>query len=623
MKLGRKLGVSFALLLVVVGLLVGLLLWSLEEAERLHHREETAYTDAVVLNKLDAAVQRLFKELADLFVLGEGEMEELAAAEAEVAELFGRWRVLIAREEPWGGELPEHEESSFERLHPLYQELRREVDAVAELHRRGEREEARQRYEVLSEEAFESRFADALAEVVAADDRTNERVHRERSRHFALIIDLFLLLGGVAALFAVMMPLYLRRTLVRPLVAVAEASRALGRGETPPPLSVSGRDEVAELAEAFNRMNDDLRATTVSRDYMDGILHAMSDMLLVVDPRGAIRTVNRTLCSLLQYGRDELVGEPLERLLGEGAEASWRGWIAQWGTHGEERVLRGRDGMTLPVLLSATPLYGPEREIAGLVIVAVDISARKAMEDRLRDSLEEKSVLLREIHHRVKNNMQVISSLLRMQSRNLEDETALTMLADIGGRVRSMALVHEKLYGTDSLARVDFADYMRSLTEDVLSGYGARRAGVVAAYELEPLEFTIDTAVPCGLILNELVTNALKYAYPAGAGGELRIALRRLDDGRCELLVADDGPGLPAGLDWRDAPSLGLRLVVNLVEHQLRGSVEVEQGTGLGFRIRFAEGGATDGATMGAPTGTGDRISSHQPSIPDHGERTV
>ena len=594
MKLGKKLGVAFALLFLVSLLLVGMLLWSLEEAARLHAREEAIHYDALMLTELDAAVHGQFKELADLILIGEGELEELERYQREAAELFGRWRVMISGEERWGGEMPGHEEEAFATLQTLYQALTRQVAAVVTLHERGEHEAAVRRYEEVSEGLFEQRFAIAIDRVIREDREASRRIHRQRGDLFSVISAFAVALGAAAALFALLMPFYLGRTLVRPLREMAVTAAEVGRGREPDPLPVVGRDEVAELAESFNRMSEDLRATTVSRDYMDGILHAMSDMLLVVDPRGAIRTVNRTLCSLLQYGRDELVGEPLERLLGEGAEASWRGWIAQWGTHGEERVLRGRDGMTLPVLLSATPLYGPEREIAGLVIVAVDISARKAMEDRLRDSLEEKSVLLREIHHRVKNNMQVISSLLRMQSRYLDDEAALAMLAEIGGRVRSMALVHEKLYGTESLNRVDFADYVRSLAEGVLGGFDARGSGVTAIYDLQPLEFTIDTAVPCGLVLNELLSNALKYAYPAqpeglGRGGEVRIGLQRLDDGRCELSVADDGPGLPEGLEWRDGPSLGLRLVVNLVEHQLRGEVVVEQGAGLRFRIRFRE----------------------------------
>ncbi|GAB6043160.1 sensor histidine kinase [Endothiovibrio diazotrophicus] len=594
MRLGNKLTVAFGLLFLVTLVMVALLFWSLDEVGRLHRREETIQADALLLRQLDGVVCRQIKEVADVLLMGDVQLGELSRYEREAAELFGRWRELVASEADWGGALPEHETSAFDHLHPIYLELRRAVEGIVELHRRGQREEALRRYVEVLEELFEGRFVGAIDAVIAADVATVEASHRERQRHYLSIVSATVGLGGAAALFTLLLPFYLRRTLVRPLRELAVAAREVGQGRAMAPLQVSGRDEVAELAEAFARMEQDLRATTVSRDYFDSILYAMSDALVVVDLEGRIRTVNRMACSLLGYRREELVDAPLERLLGEGAVGEWRGWIAQWGLHGEERELLTRDGGRLPVLFSATPLYGGEREIVGLVMVAVDIRARKAAEARLRDSLAEKSVLLREIHHRVKNNMQVISSLLRMQARLLDDEAVREVLADIGGRVHSMALVHEKLYGTEDLKRVDFADYVRSLAEGIFGGFDARGRGLVARYDLEPLEFSIDTAVPCGLVLNELLSNALKYAYPEG-GGEVRIALRRLDDGRCELRVADDGAGLPPAMDWRDAPSLGLHLVVNLVEHQLRGSVELEPPPGVAFCIRFEEVGGMEG----------------------------
>ncbi len=204
-------------------------------------------------------------------------------------------------------------------------------------------------------------------------------------------------------------------------------------------------------------------------------------------------------------------------------------------------------------------------------------------------SLKEKEVLLREIHHRVKNNMQVISSLLRLQSRNVKDEQQIEMLKESQNRIKAMALIHEKLYRSKDLANIDFNDYIKNLVNDLFLSYKVSTGKVALKMNIETVSFGIDTAIPCGLIINELVSNSLKYAFPKGKDGEIKISLRTLEEGDIELIVSDNGVSIPKDLDFRNTESLGLRLITNLTEKQLQGKVELNRNKGTEFQIKFKE----------------------------------
>jgi two-component sensor histidine kinase/CHASE2 domain-containing sensor protein len=202
--------------------------------------------------------------------------------------------------------------------------------------------------------------------------------------------------------------------------------------------------------------------------------------------------------------------------------------------------------------------------------------------------LSEKDVLLKEIHHRVKNNLQVISSLLNLQSNLIEDDAMREVFAESRNRVRSMALIHEKLYQSEDLSRVDFEDYLRALTNGLQSTLGGRASSVRIAVDVESIKLSVDSAVPCGLIVNELVTNCFKYAFKGREGGEIRIGLKRADAARLSLTVADDGIGFPKTVDFRNTESLGMQIVTTLTE-QLDGSISLRNGVGTTFEINFPE----------------------------------
>lgn len=209
----------------------------------------------------------------------------------------------------------------------------------------------------------------------------------------------------------------------------------------------------------------------------------------------------------------------------------------------------------------------------------------------LRASEERKAALLREVHHRVKNNLAVICSLLYLQSSQTKDEETIQVFREMENRVHSMALVHETLYGSKSFSRIDFAQYAKVLATDILSTYGKQietNSLIRLKTDLQPVIMSMDLAVPCGLILNELISNAFKHGFPDGKGGEITISLAADRDQSCLLRVDDNGAGLPAGFNLHTRKSLGLRLVRSLTK-QIRGSFElVRSEPGSSARVQFS-----------------------------------
>ncbi len=217
------------------------------------------------------------------------------------------------------------------------------------------------------------------------------------------------------------------------------------------------------------------------------------------------------------------------------------------------------------------------------------ILEKRIADERIRKSLYEKEILLKEIHHRVKNNLQVISSLLRLQSNQVSDEQALKMFRESQNRVQSMALVHEKLYRSNNFSEIDFSDYVKSLAKSLYRAYDINPSKVVLNIIVEPTPIGIDIAVPCGLVINELVSNALKYAFPAGweSDAEIRIELGISDKNEIQLVVTDNGMGLPDDFSFETTRSLGVHLIKILIEDQLKGSIKLDRKQGTHYQIRF------------------------------------
>lgn len=219
------------------------------------------------------------------------------------------------------------------------------------------------------------------------------------------------------------------------------------------------------------------------------------------------------------------------------------------------------------------------------LISLLDITDNKIAENKIKDSLMEKEVLLREIHHRVKNNLQIISSLLNLQTRCVEGEETVNVLKESQNRVKTMAMVHEKLYQSENLKDIDFKEYMEGLVHDLFYSYGVKR-NINLQLDVDKLKMDIDTAIPCGLIINELVTNSLKYAFPdPNSNGIIKIELKQQQD-KLKLVISDNGVGLTEDVDIKTTETLGLKMVTVLV-NQLKGILELDKNNGTKFKITF------------------------------------
>ncbi|MBU2646911.1 PAS domain S-box protein [bacterium] len=218
-----------------------------------------------------------------------------------------------------------------------------------------------------------------------------------------------------------------------------------------------------------------------------------------------------------------------------------------------------------------------------------DLTHLKQAEERIKASLKEKETLLLEIHHRVKNNMQVISSLLSLQADALNDDNIRKVLIDSQNRVKAMAAVHENLYKSKNLSSIILLPFLRELTNSILTSYRLDTEAVAVEIGSDEVAISIEQALPLGLIVNELVSNSLKHAFPNRHPGKTHINTNRLNDENIQLRFSDNGIGIPPSIDWRNTNSLGLKLVANLAENQLDGSIEMEIDAGTHFVLIFKE----------------------------------
>ncbi len=346
------------------------------------------------------------------------------------------------------------------------------------------------------------------------------------------------------------------------------------------------------------RLEESLRQ---SEERLRAVVESAPNAMIMIASSGAIVLVNSQAEALFGWTRAELLGTPVERLVPARFASRHpdhrRAFFAQPATRamGAGRDLYGlrRDGSEVPIEIGLNPIDTPD----GLCVLAaiIDITQRKAQEEQVKRSLREKETLLREIHHRVKNNMQLVSSMLSLQGDYVAEPRHLRQFEACRGRVKSMALIHEKLYLGENLATIEFDDYVRELAL-MLAHSLAAPGSVDVEFATEPVTVHIDTAIPLGLVLNELVTNAFKHAFVDGRRGHVRIALARRRDGRVELSVADDGVGLAGDFDIEAAATLGLRVVRSLAR-QLDGELVVERSPSTAFRLTFPVPSAFPGET--------------------------
>jgi PAS domain S-box-containing protein len=338
-------------------------------------------------------------------------------------------------------------------------------------------------------------------------------------------------------------------------------------------------DGVIEDVTERKRAEEALR---IERDNLTRILESMEDGVYIVNQQYDIEYVNSLLmkefghprkkkCYEYFHDRKEVCPWCQNKDVFAGKTVRW-----EWHSFKKQKTYD----------LIDTPIKKPDGSISKLEIFR-DITERKKAEEQIKASLKEKEVLLQEVHHRVKNNMQLISSLFSLQSRHIKDKQAFEIFKSSQNRVRSMAIIHERFYQSKDFARVDFAEYVQSLTGHLLSSYRIKPDVIKLYINIKDAFLDLNTAIPCGLIINELLSNSLKHAFPDDKKGEINIAMRSLKGNEIELIVTDNGVGLPKGIDFIGTKTLGLHLVRILAKDQLHGDIKLDRAKGTSFSIRF------------------------------------
>jgi len=359
----------------------------------------------------------------------------------------------------------------------------------------------------------------------------------------------------------------------------------------------------------------------------DLIVDTMADSLLVIDKDRKIVIANKSTSDMLGYSKEELINTPLEQVLhlDDFESHIFPRIIDEGKVENVETKFFTKESKSIPIYASASTIYDNNNDFQGAVMVGRDVTEtkklindleetknkledmvqertidltnankdleteikeRRKIEKQIKKSLKEKEVLLKEIHHRVKNNLQIISSLLNLQTGHAKNKKIPEFLKESQNRIKSMSLIHEQLYQSKDLAKIDFEEYIRNLTLNLFHSYGTTPEQISINTNAKNIYLDIDKAISYGLIINELVSNSLKHAFPRGKKGEITIDFSTDKNNKYTLVVSDNGIGFPKDLDSKNTDTLGLKLV-NILTQQLQGSIKLDRSQGTKFKITF------------------------------------
>jgi PAS domain S-box-containing protein len=450
---------------------------------------------------------------------------------------------------------------------------------------------------------------------------------------------------GIVATFslgiAFLILMKLQKKITKPIWLLRQATDTIAKGNLTARAEVLSSDELGDLAASFNVMAESLQKTNSklineiadhrkTEEEIKRIFDLSIDMICIADIKtNFFMKINPSFGKTLGYSDEELLAKPfidfihpddkdptldvIEKKLSHGIPVinfenryrckdgsyKWLMWtskpIPEQGItysiardvtdekHAEEESKKHRNQLEEMVTERTFELIETNEQLKQ------EIAERKHADEQVKASLREKEILLQEIHHRVKNNLQVIISLLRLQSRGIKDRDILTMFQESQDRINSMALVHEKIYYSKDLANIRLRDYVNDLASDLFKSYNLSSGNIEFKMEIEDIPIGIDTSIPCGLIINELLSNSLKHAFPENRKGEIKIEIRSANESEIEMAYSDNGIGLPKSFDFRESTGFGFRMIVDLVEYKLMGNIKLIQDRGTIFQIRFKE----------------------------------
>ncbi len=421
----------------------------------------------------------------------------------------------------------------------------------------------------------------------------------------------------VLCLAALVVSIYLGSAIARqiadPILQLSQAACAIANGDLNQEIKVQGIKEIKILADSFNLMTQQLKAGFEAMEktnkelekhveertaelklseekFFKAFWSSPSGMAISTLEEGRFIEVNESISHILGYAKEELIGKSSIELniwVNSRSRIQFIQILRQKAAvHNFETQFRHRAGTTKAIEISAQiiRLDGQPR----LLCVCSDITQRKISEAQLQASLHEKEILLKEIHHRVKNNLHIMANLLDLQSDAIQDPKLLEIFILCQNRIHTMTLIHEQLYQSENLAKVDLGKYIHRLVGNLYSSYNSNANRIILKIEVESVPLNIETAIPCGLLLNELVTNAFKHAFPHNRCGKVHIALHQDATAQLHLTIWDNGIGIQADFDWQNSPSLGLKLV-HILSKQLKAKVKFNGTNGTFFRFSFFE----------------------------------
>lgn len=342
------------------------------------------------------------------------------------------------------------------------------------------------------------------------------------------------------------------------------------------------RQKVEQRTRELNQKNIELEKLSV-------VASETGNSVLIFDENSDLEWANEGFSRMTGFTMDDFIQRRGRKLPGvtfyDDAGALLDNCIANRKSASFESKVRCRNGSEIWTSSMLTPILSGTSDLKKVVVIQTDITYRRKMEEQIRASLEEKELLLREIHHRVKNNLQIIISLFNLQSHYVNDQKAFAALKEGQDRIKSMALIHERFYQNEGLM-IDFDEYIKRLVENLLISFNITPGRITYKINAEKISLDIDSAVPCGLIINELVSNSIKHGFSEEEQGEILIGFHSLQDGKVELTVRDTGKGLPDDFNVEESDSLGMQLI-NALANQLDGNLLIEPGPGAFFRLIF------------------------------------